>query len=102
MQKQKKTILLKFFREKNISHEDFKKFTGYEKKIISDLLKDGAIEKLITEDKNDSCEYNKKEIRKIELNSDQHKAYECVIKIKMHSKLFCFMGQQDQVKPKFT
>ena len=91
--KTKKNNIIKIFqRKKNISHEDFKKFTGYEKKIISDLLKDGALEKLITEDQNDSCEYNKKEISKIELNSDQHKAYECVIKNKNAFKTFLLYG----------
>ena len=61
MQKQKKNNIIKIFqRKKKISHEDFKTFTGYEKKIISDLLKDGALEKLIIEDQNDSLNIIKK------------------------------------------
>ena len=88
--KTKKNNIIEIFHKKNISHEDFKNLQTIEK-IINDLLK-GYLEKLITEDKNDSCEYNKKEISKIELNSDQHKAYECVIKNKNAFKTFLLYG----------
>ena len=91
--KTKKNNIIKFFQEKKIiSYEEFKKFTNYEKKIINDLLKGDFLEKIITEDLNNSFENKKKEVRKIELNSDQYKAYERFIKNINSFKTFLLYG----------
>ena len=79
---------MKFFDKKKISHEDFKTFTNYEKKIINDLLKEGYLEKIIIEDINDSLENNNKTVKDIELNLDQRKAFECVLNDKNTFKTF--------------
>ena len=88
----KKKIIEVFQKKKKISHEDYKKFTNYEKKIINDLLKEGYLKKIIIEDVNDSLENNNNIVKDIELNLDQRNAFECVMKDKNSFKTFLLYG----------